>query len=131
MGWFKRFMARRDNIPSTAEWACLQYSGWRKKLPDVSDDELIERIIVFRYAVSLSIAPDKWRQLKLRVPEIEDLADLAFEVLAAENDDNTATSPFQDIEWVEETLETIRKVVTRNGLDHVRFRHDPNYRPIL
>ena len=123
MGWFTRFMARRGAIPSTANWACVQYAGFKKIHPEISDRELIERIIELRYS-TLPIEPGKKVRLTLHIPLIKGLTDLAFEVLTVETDDGTPTSPFRNSEWVAEAKATIDKVVRTHGLHDIEFECD-------
>ena len=120
MGWFKRLMARRGNIPSTANWACVQYTGFKKMYPDLSDRQLVKKIIDLRYSV-LPIETEKEERLRREIPLIRDLTGLGFAVLAIENDDGTATSPFRDREWVAEATKTMHKVVGKHGLQNIKF----------
>lgn len=121
MGWFTRFMARRGTVPSTANWACVQYTGFKKLYPLIGDRELIEKITELRYS-TLSIEPEKELELRRRIPMIKNLVDLAFFVLAVETDDGTSTSPFANDEWVDEARKTMEKVVRKHGLQDIEFR---------
>ena len=123
MGWFTRFMARRGTIPSTANWACVQYAGFKKMYPELSDRELLERIIELRYS-TLPIQPEKEARLRLHIPRIKNITDLAFEVLAVETDDGTQTSPFRNAEWVAEAKKTIDKVVRKHRLQDIELECD-------
>ncbi|MCH9020743.1 MAG: hypothetical protein IIA73_10325 [Proteobacteria bacterium] len=123
MGWFTRFMARRGAIPSTANWACVQYAGFKKMYPELSDRKLLEIIIELRYS-TLPIEPENEAQLTLQIPVIKNLSDLAFEVLVVETDDGTPTSPFRNGEWVAEAKATIDKVVRTHGLHDIEFECD-------
>ncbi len=125
MGWFKRFMARRGNIPSTAKWACKQYLGFKKMRPQLDDKELIQAIIDLRYGV-LPLNQPQEELLRGYLPRITSIADLAYMVLAVENDDRTATSPFRDEEWEREAMRTIWGVVHSYGLEEVEFDFPPS-----
>ena len=124
MGWFKRFMARRGNIPSTAKWACKQYLGFKNMHPHFDDRELIQAIIDLRYGV-LPLNQPQEELLKDFLPRITSIADLAYTVLAVENDDGTSTSPFRDEEWEREVMRTIWGVVHNYGLEEVEFGFIP------
>ena len=120
MGWFKRFMARRGTIPGTAKWACVQYLGFKKIIPELSDKDLIQKIIDLRYS-RLSLNQQQVETLKIYLPRVTGIAGLAYTVLAVETDDGTPTSPFRDEEWAAEAMRTIWKVVDQYGLGHIEF----------
>ena len=123
MGWITRFFASRGNVTSTAKWACVQYKGLTKLNPTLRDRLLVESIIDLRYSTFV-IDPEKEERLRDQILGIKDLADLAYAVLAVENDDDTATSPFRNLEWVETAIATIRKVVGEHGLQDVSFDYE-------
>ncbi len=94
--------------------------------PKLNDRGLVERIIELRYS-TLPIAPEKEERLWQDITHIRDLTGLAFAVLAIENDDGTATSPFRDREWVAEAIKTMHKVVEEHGLQDIRLDLRPPF----
>ncbi len=120
MGWFKKFLAGRGAIPSTAKWACVQYVGYKEQFPHASDVKLLEGIIRLRY----SIFPNEFAEQRLleKIPNTRDLSDLAMNVLVVENRDNP--NPFSDPEWVMLVTGTINRVIKKRGLNDVKFKQD-------
>ena len=123
MGWLARFMGRRRAIPDTANWVCVQYTEFKIIQSELNDGDLLEQIIKFRYSIS-PLDPEEKLSLEVRIPLIQDLTDLAFEVLKVETDDDTPTSPFKNNEWVAEVRKTMSKVVRKHGLQNIEFEHD-------
>ena len=123
MGWLTHFIARRGAIPDTANWVCVQYTEFKIIQSELNDRDLLEQIIKFRYSIP-PLDPEKKLSLEVRIPLIQDLTDLAFEVLKVETDDGTLTSPFKNDEWVAEVRKTMSKVVRKQGLQNVEFEHD-------
>jgi hypothetical protein len=86
--------------------------------PDLPDRQLVERIFDLRYSI-VPIEAEKEERLRQDIPYIKDLTDLAFAVLAIENDDGTETSPFRDREWVAEAMKAMHRVVGKHGLQDI------------
>ena len=120
MSWFTRFKARRGAIQGTANWACVQYIGARKKWPNLRDSELIEAILELRHLM-IRLDPEKMDRMWVRMALITDVTELAWQVLSIETDDGTDTSPFRSREWVDEARKTIEKVVRKHGLQDIKF----------
>ncbi len=119
MSWFTRFKARRGAIQRTANWACVQYIGARKKWPDLRDSELIEVMLELRPVIPLnSVKEDR---MWVRMALITNVTELAWQVLSIETDDGTDTSQFKNAEWVDEARKTIEKVVRKHGLQDIKF----------
>ena len=77
MSWSMRFSARRGAIQSTANWACVQYIGARKKWPNLRDSELIEAIFELRHSV-IPLDSEKEDRMWVRQALITDVTELGF-----------------------------------------------------
>jgi hypothetical protein len=86
----------------------------------LNDKELVRKIIELRYS-SIPIAPEKQDRLWQDLRHVKDLTGLAFVVLAIENDDGTATSPFRDREWVAEAIRTMHRVIEKHRLEDIKL----------
>ena len=86
----------------------------------MNDTELVQKIIELRCS-SLPIAPERQDRLWQDLRHVKNVTGLAFVVLAVENDDGTASSPFRDREWVAEAIKTMHRVVEEHGLEDMKL----------
>jgi hypothetical protein len=98
----------------------VQYIGARKKYPNLRDSELMEVILELRHSV-IPLDPEKEERIWVSQALITNVTELAWQILSVETADGIETSPFRNREWVTEAHETIEKVVSKHGLQDIKF----------
>ena len=116
MNFLQKFFAGHGANASTAKWACIQYVSFRNKYPDLSDKELLEKNIEFRYKI---LADDKAKNYILeRLGAVQSLTNLTMLVLVAENQNN---SVMEDIEYLANIEFLVQNIIAKRGLAAVGF----------
>ncbi len=116
MNFLQKLFAGHGANASTAKWACIQYVNFKNKYSNLSDKELLEKIIEFRYKI---LADDGAKNYILeRLGAVQSLTNLTMLVLVAENQNNPV---MEDLEYLANVEFSVQNIIAKKGMAAVSF----------